>query len=509
MNVRLESVFISEFKNLRDFKIEFSAQHFTTVLVGQNGTGKSNLLEALVLIFRHLDLRERAPFQYSIRYELGGHTYTITAGATDDVTVERDGTRLSKREMASGDYLPANVFGYYSGPSNRFESHFDRHQRNFYRELLRGNDDATRRLFYARLIHSQFVLLAFFVEEDDAVASILEELLGIQDLDSVLFVLREPPWSSKSGDPRFWFARGVVSRFLSELFDHALAPTRLQQRISLEFEKTSRREHLYLYLKDKADLADLGSAFGSRARFFSMLESTYVSKLLSEVRIRVRVRGALETITFRELSEGEQQLLTVLGLLRFTRAEQSLFLLDEPDTHLNPNWSIQYLELLRRVTGTNDTSQVLMTTHDPLVVSGLTREEVRILARMEDGRIRALVPEDDPRGMGVAGVLTSDLFGLRSTLDPVTLELLDEKRRLAAQEYLTDDERNQLQVVESKLANVDITRVVPDPLFQEFVTAMTRAAPIEPGTTAISPEERREREDLAVKIVRELIDEEQ
>jgi hypothetical protein len=34
------------------------------------------------------------------------------------------------------------------------------------------------------------------------------------------------------------------------------------------------------------------------------------------------------------LSEGEQQLLMVLGLMRFTKSHQSLVLLDEPDTHL-------------------------------------------------------------------------------------------------------------------------------------------------------------------------------
>lgn len=507
--MRLYEVYLREFKNLRDFYITFSPNRFTTVLVGQNGTGKSNLLEALVLIFRHLDLKERAPFAYGVKYELAGDLYNIEARSGEDAVVQRNGKQMTKRDMALNAYLPTNVFGYYSGPSNRFESHFDKHQRNFYRELLRGNDDATRRLFYARLIHSQFVLLAFFVEEDAAVASILNELLGIEDLDSVLFVLREPPWSSKEGDPRFWFARGVVSRFLAELYDVALAPTRLQQRVSLEFEKTSRREHLYLFLKNKPDLRQLGTAIGTRTRFFSMLESTYVSKLLSEVRIRVRVRGAVETITFRELSEGEQQLLTVLGLLRFTRTEHSLFLLDEPDTHLNPTWSIRYLDLLRRVAGANDTSQVLMTTHDPLVVSGLERDEVRILERSQDSKIAAVTPEDDPKGMGVAGVLTSDLFGLRSTLDPGTLALLDEKRRLAVRDQLTDAEKLQLEMIEAKLSNVDFTNVVPDPLYHEFVTAMTKAAPVEPGVTSLSPEERKQRENLAVEIVKELLDEDE
>jgi hypothetical protein len=49
-----------------------------------------------------------------------------------------------------------------------------------------------------------------------------------------------------------------------------------------------------------------------------------MSDLIYETRIRVRVRHA-GTLTFRELSEGGQQLLTVVGMLRFTRDEGLVF----------------------------------------------------------------------------------------------------------------------------------------------------------------------------------------
>jgi recombinational DNA repair ATPase RecF len=54
--MRLDKLAIGSFKNLRDFSIDFDEQSPTTVLVGRNGTGKSNLLEALTIIFRDLDL---------------------------------------------------------------------------------------------------------------------------------------------------------------------------------------------------------------------------------------------------------------------------------------------------------------------------------------------------------------------------------------------------------------------------------------------------------------------
>ncbi|WP_309148310.1 AAA family ATPase, partial [Pantoea eucalypti] len=94
-------------------------------------------------------------------------------------------------------------------------------------------------------------------------------------------------------------------------------------------------EALFLYLKDLNALKDVGNCTTEKD-FFKLLESIYFSNLVHEVRIKVKVKnknGTNETLTFRELSEGEQQLLTVLGLLRFTRDDESLFLLDEPDTH--------------------------------------------------------------------------------------------------------------------------------------------------------------------------------
>jgi predicted ATP-binding protein involved in virulence len=51
--VRLRRLYLRDFKNLRDFEMDF-ADSLTTVLVGPNGTGKSNVLEALIIIFRDL-----------------------------------------------------------------------------------------------------------------------------------------------------------------------------------------------------------------------------------------------------------------------------------------------------------------------------------------------------------------------------------------------------------------------------------------------------------------------
>ena len=73
---------ISNFKNLRDFTIDFDPQSFTTVIVGENGAGKSNVLEALVIIFRDLDLHRDPLFAYRFQYTCRGHEIPVTADPT-------------------------------------------------------------------------------------------------------------------------------------------------------------------------------------------------------------------------------------------------------------------------------------------------------------------------------------------------------------------------------------------------------------------------------------------
>jgi hypothetical protein len=360
-------------------------------------------------------------------------------------------------------------------------------------------------LFFARPVHSQFVLLAFFLDPDPDVAKFLSEHLWIEDFDYALFVMLEPPWTSREGDPRFWNARGVVRDFLNRLYELALAPCRLKIRVPTGFKKQQSLEHLYLFLQDLDHVHKLAAQYKTQQAFFKALESTYISKLISEVRISVRARKIDGSLTFRELSEGEQQLLMVLGLLRFTREDESLFLLDEPDTHLNPAWSVQYLKFLREIGGAQENSHVIMATHDPLVISGLERSQVQILHRdVETGRIEVQQPESDPKYMGVPALLLSEVYGLRSVLPPATMELLDEKRLLAAKPELTDKDRQTLHQLDEKLKEADLLAENRDPMFRDFVLAYTQLQH-ERGLDkpVLSSEERQELRELAMSILRD------
>ncbi len=511
--MRIKHLGIKAFKNLRDFLIKFDVESPTTVLVGRNGTGKSNLLEAITIIFRDLDLGEGPTIAYHMDYELRGHQIRIITfpdERREKAKILVDGKGLTYNQLSKRkECLPNVVFGYYSGPSNRMEEHFRKHQDNFYRSLLKGDKKPLRSLFYARNVHSQFVLLAFYLMDDPSTSDLLRNKLRIEGLDSVLFVMRQPSWQSKSGDERFWRARGVVSDFLARVYDRALAPLRLKHRVLLGnvgYTKYSNLEHLYLYLKDMDALRSIASEYGTQKDFFSALESTYINELVSEVRIRVKARNVDGALTFRELSEGEQQLLMVLGLLKFTKEDESLFLLDEPDTHLNPAWSLEYFDMLKKVVGTPKNSHILLATHDPLVIAGLERSQVQIMQLDEEtGRISAQMPDEDLKGMGIAGLLTSEVYGLRSQLDLETLELLDRKRELAVKETLTGPEESELARLNKQLAGLDFTKTVRDPLYEEFVKAKTKLE-IEEGLhiPVLTKEQQEKQKELALKVLKDL-----
>jgi predicted ATPase len=510
-----------QFKNLKDVTIDFDQDHWVTVVIGWNGTGKSNVLEALAIIFRDLIAKKREPlFAFKLAYRMGvdenmrhihidadplrakdifrihvadakqiEHSKTVHGvldGGDADKTPPGELMKLTTFLNADAEYLPRYVFSYYSGESPRMQEVFRPYLETYDSKLRNGEDPGLKRLFYALPVHSQFVLLAFMIKQSTEVRDLLENKLGIdpdEGIESVLFVLKQPGWSKRrgktvevAGDDRFWGSEGVVQTFLDRLQSIALAPIRIKRDKQITLWNKETTEFQYLFVKD---IAGLRLLVGDQlpAQFFRDLESTYVSELIEEVRIRVRLRKNDGSVTFRELSEGEQQLLTVLGLLRFTAGEESLFLLDEPDTHLNPRWSVDYTSHLEEFIGSGtqqrETSHVLLTTHNPLAIAELVKQQVQVLYRDAESRtVRVGNPAVDPRGMGFAGIVTSDMFGLGSSLDKTTNDDLLALHRLSTRKTaLSDDEKAELVKIRKRLEGLDFNFASRDRLETEYLRA--------------------------------------
>ncbi|MBP0609743.1 MULTISPECIES: AAA family ATPase [Burkholderia] len=531
--MRVDKLYLKDFRNLSNFEIDFDEDSPRTVLIGRNGVGKTNLLEALTRIFRQLDLRERPDFEYKIQYSCSGHVIQVEATRTKD---KADKIAISFKVAAQGDIdidavesisesafyrlndstrlLPKHVFGYYSGASSRFRNLFSQHTEIYRDQLIAGEEDTIRPLFLAEDWHSQFVLLAFYSKRDPEIDKFLKSQFGITGLESVLFALNEPYWYKKEpspevrarGDERYWWAAGTVKTFLGKLHDQALAPMETTEKVPVGIRRTKTKEHRYCYIKSHEDLIAIAHDIDQK-EFFKRLESTVMSDLLREVKIRFHVENQNSLLSFDDLSEGEQQLLTVLGLLRFTNQDESLFLLDEPDTHLNPAWCLDYLDILTNYGGGLNNSQIIMTTHSPLVFAGLKKNEVILLQKREiDAEIYAEHPASDPKGMGFSAILTSEFFGLRMALDRETTDLLDEKRRLGSLEYRSPKDEERLAELNKEIGELDFSNEVRDPLYKDFVRAMTDLENSDPeiGATVLTPDAVERRRELAKKILSQI-----
>jgi hypothetical protein len=126
----------------------------------------------------------------------------------------------------------------------------------------------------------------------------------------------------------------------------------------------------------------------------------------------------------------------------------AFILVDEIDAHLHPSWRLAIVEALR---DTFPMAQFLMTTHDPLALRGLAEGEVVVLER-GDGRATLSRPAvRGMDGMTVDQMLTSDLFGLSSTLDRAAAKQLERYYALLASPAISPMEEQALAIVEAAL----------------------------------------------------------
>ena len=550
--MHLHRLKIDNFRNLRDIEITFAANADVDgesrrlrshAVIGQNGSGKSNMLEAIVTIFRDLDLNDPTPFGYELEYSVRGYDISVVAevNAEPKVTIGgesadpwllsdrfRENPETGESERGSARlYLPSHIFTYYSGKSERLELLFQEHQRRYIDNLNEfgeevDSDSLLRRLFYCTHPHARLVLLSCLLAPERPLKEILHDL-RIEEIDSALFTLKKPYRLSgelsatdiKQGDNRFWYDRTRFTEdFLSKLWELATAPIDHTEEKLIDFRgRTELQELLYLFLKDRETLLRLKdeTGTGDSSRFFQYIEGSYIADLLDEVRIFVKHKAADDVISFEQLSEGELQLLTVLGLMRITRQDHCLFLLDEPDTHLNPIWKLRYFDRINEAMHQDEEeiiqgdSQVIITTHDPMMIGSLRKEQVRIL-RPGDKTI-VETPLDHPQGMSVSGLLKSEYFGLRSTVDGETRRRLDRRNLLYAKSNeRTPQEDEEMSRLSHELSELGFANDFKDPMYDLFVKRMAKMTQFHKD--ALTPDEHAAQDAAADEIIRRILAEE-
>lgn len=144
--------------------------------------------------------------------------------------------------------------------------------------------------------------------------------------------------------------------------------------------------------------------------------------------VRFTKQGVAEPIMLKELSDGEHQLLHSLGLCLLFRETNSLFLLDEPETHFNPEWRANFISRLRQcLLGQGKFAQeMLITTHTPFLISDSKPDKVLVFAKDKaSGKVSISHPPYNTLGASI-NKITMNTFGKRETIGGGAQQVLEQ-----------------------------------------------------------------------------------
>jgi restriction system-associated AAA family ATPase len=175
-------------------------------------------------------------------------------------------------------------------------------------------------------------------------------------------------------------------------------------------------------------------------RFASRLpEPQDEDKVFRFEQVRFRPRGRNDAVDYVSLSDGEHQLAQWLGTLAMQSFSNVLFLLDEPESHFNPQWRVKAVSRMldlptangRRSDG-GKRSQVgeqecLLTTHAPFVPSDMSRDRVFIFSKV-NGQIKITHPDVETYGSTFDSILEA-CFGVVPPISEKSRNEIDDLRK--------------------------------------------------------------------------------
>ena len=481
--MKLGRLWIKNYKNLRNCEITFASPQFLNAVIGSNGSGKSNLIEAILHILIGVYFKTAPPFDFSLQFEAQART-VLLEGEQGRLLIHVDGElkppgffaeRL--RDDAAQVYFPELTFVYYSGECRRVRRLMKRYQLHFERLTGKPETDKHRPLFVeSSNQRSEVILLALFAHGQRRFL----DRLGLREAFDVSLVLRSPKgFNPDLHEPKLWNTEGAVRRIVATIDETALSEESHRQskdRVEQVGEEDDYSEvRTYRFSDDAEDSRTIGGLATRLAKsgdnLFLALEQLRARGIFDSVSFGLKGRTD-DVFTFDQLSEGEKQLLAVVGALHLINRQDNLVLLDEPDTHLNPQWAWDYSSMLTEAFNREQQlrSTVVMATHDPVMISGLTKDQVLLAHLPTDDALSFTHPVRHPRGQGIANLLcSSEFFGLPSSLDKETQKLLDARLAISMKETLTKTDRARLKQLNQELEIVKPGVSERDPHYAEFL----------------------------------------
>ena len=177
----------------------------------------------------------------------------------------------------------------------------------------------------------------------------------------------------------------------------------------------------------------------------------------ADQQLRILLAGDPER-RVNELSDGYQSMLGMavdimqVMYLAYDSMEsaQGVVLIDELGNHFHPAWRLRCVSTLRTAF---PQIQFIFSTHDPLCLRGLLAGEVAVLRRDKLRQIYALEDLPPVHKLRVEQLLSSEHFGLRSTLDPSMDDLIHDYEALTTKGNRTEEDEVKLDKIVKELTD--------------------------------------------------------
>ena len=339
---RLKSVYIKDYKNIQDQTFDFSTNTGYIALIGLNGSGKSNLLEAISLIFDELygiQTTERVN-GYSITYEIDRIIYTCTTFDDQNNIIPLD---------KEGKKIPSSVIACYSGEALRlWDMAYKPYYFGFFYAALHGKDYVPQTIYINKYCW-KIALISLLFSLDRDVQQFVKNVLQIDVTNVTIQFTYNDIANPQPHDAYNWLEKvrqqyGINDIPLEELRDFGLGNTL--------HEEMTEDKLIFFYLY-----------------FLHIPKKTTnqpIDKLISTISIKF---GSIE---FDSLSEGQKKMILIACITRILGDENSLVLLDEPDAHVHIENKKKILETIAQYNG-----QTILTTHSPIFIDMMNQEDIR------------------------------------------------------------------------------------------------------------------------------------
>lgn len=355
--MQLKKIWIKDFKNLQDFTLDFENGNNLSILIGNNGSGKSNVLEAISGIFAEWNGKSSSRFtsDYKIEYAYNGKNVVIKKNEqsslfyVDDILIDESRTKS---------YLPSNVVALYSGEDLRlYENFFLPKYEAYLKDVYQNGYTGKMGMCYANkdFWNISLLILLSFYNRFPNIKEFLESELGISEDSQIQHI-------------RIKFTYKDYDRNTNSLLKNFINTINPTQEKGKEYSITEWRESINSLVVNTE--AEPTTTFHYLLQAFTPKSFNIIEK------IQILFSNG---VTLESLSEGEKKLILIKAVLEFIADENSILLLDEPDANIHEARKTKLYKLLKDTPNRD----VVMTTHSPILAKIADEKELIYLESRE------------------------------------------------------------------------------------------------------------------------------